>query len=162
MEVVEALPGWADELRRRYLKGETSLFILFGNVHDLILQNGRLVAVSDFLAGTVLAKKDTVIRYNVSTGCRLTKKPARLESLEELLLERAPDKVLPLLERLLFVQNNLALIIDYAEAVAPAGDTSFSSEQDRLAVVTLQRWSMAPQLESSDNVVVLLSEVPSE
>src|SRR6185436_8323781 len=86
----------------------------------------------------------------------------RMDAPDELLSERSPDKVLPALERLLFIQNNLALIVDYAEAVAPAGDTSFSSDQDRLAVVTLQRWSMAPQLEASDNVVILLSEVPSE
>ena len=161
----QGLPGWAEELRRRYLKGETSLFILFGNVQDLVLHDKKLVGVSDFLAQTVLAKKDTVIRYNVSTGCRFTKKSAKLDSpsfLEELLVDRAPEKVLPLLERLLFTNNNLALIVDYAEAVAPAGDASFSSEQDRLAVVTFQRWSMAPQLEASDNVVILLSEVPSE
>jgi SpoVK/Ycf46/Vps4 family AAA+-type ATPase len=31
-----------------------------------------------------------------------------------------------------------------------------------LSLVTLQRWSLAPQLEASDNIVVLLAEVPSE
>jgi SpoVK/Ycf46/Vps4 family AAA+-type ATPase len=46
--------------------------------------------------------------------------------------------------------------------VAPAGDASFSSEQDRLATVTLQRWSMAPELETSDNVVILLTDSPAE
>ena len=159
---MQALPGWADELRRRYLKGETSLFVLFGNVHDLVLYDNKLVGVSDFLAQTVLAKKDTVIRYNVSTGCRFPKKSTKLDSLDSLLLERTPDKVFPVLERLLFTNNNLALIIEYAEAIAPAGDTSFSSDQDRLSVVTLQRWSISPQLEASDNIVILLSEVPSE
>jgi len=138
------------------------LFVLFGNVQDLVLHDQKLVGISDFLAHTVLAKKDTVIRYNVSTGCRFAKKSTRLGSLEELLNERAPDKVLPALEQLLFTNNNLALVVEYAEAVAPAGDASFSSDQDRLAVVTFQRWSMAPQLENSDNVVILLSEVPSE
>ncbi len=138
------------------------MFVLFGNVQDLVLHDQKLVGIPDFLAHTVLAKKDTVIRYNVSTGCRFAKKSPKLESIEELLTERAPDKILPVLERLLFSNNNLALIVEYAEAVAPAGDAAFSSDQDRLAVVTFQRWSMAPQLENSDNVVILLSEVPSE
>ncbi len=159
---VEALPGWAEELRQRYLKGESSLFILFGNVHDLVFHDNKLVGVSDFLAQTVLARKETVIRYNLSTGCRFARKSPRVDFLPELLLERPPEKVLPLLEPLLFTNNNLALIVDYAETIAPAGDTSFSSEQDRFAVVTFQRWSMAPQLEASDNVVILLTEVPSE
>ena len=34
------LPKWADELRRRYLRGEASQFVLHGNVHDLILYEG--------------------------------------------------------------------------------------------------------------------------
>src|SRR5207244_13345096 len=150
---IQILPAWADELRRRYLKGESSLFVLFGNVQYLVLHDQKLVGIPDFLAHTVLAKKDTVIRYNVSTGCRFAKRSARLGSLEELLNERAPDKVLPALEQLLFTNNNLAVMVEYAEAVAPAGDASFSSDQDRLAVVTFQRWSMAPQLENSENVV---------
>ena len=138
------------------------MFVLFGNVQDLVLHDQKLVGIPDFLAHTVLAKKDTVIRYNVSTGCRFAKKSPKLESIDELLTERAPDKILPVLERLLFANNNLALIVEYAEAVAPAGDAAFSSDQDRSSVVTFQRWSMAPQLENSDNVVILLSEVPSE
>ena len=81
---------------------------------------------------------------------------------EEMLLARSPDKVLPGLERMLFTENNVGVVIDYAETVAPAGDASFSSENDRLSLVTLQRWSLAPQLEASDNIVVLLAEVPSE
>jgi AAA+ superfamily predicted ATPase len=156
------LPAWADELRRRYLRGESSQFVLHGNVHDVVLHDGVLVGVSDFLAQKIFEKKDFVIRYNVSTGCRFTKKAGKIEALEELLLQRTPDKVLPILERLLYTQNNVALIIEYAEMVAPVGDASFFSESDRLSVVSLQRWSLAPQMEASDNIVVLVTEVPSE
>ncbi len=163
----KVLPGWADELRRRYLRGEASLFVLHGNVHDRVLYGNELVGVSDFLARSVLEKKTTVIRYNVSTGCRFEKKAAAAFAkapggLEVLLSERAPDKVLPVLEKLLYTQDNVAVIIEYAEMAAPAGDANFSSEQDRVSVVTLQRWSLAPQLEASDNIVLLLAEVPSE
>lgn len=156
------LPAWAEELRRRYLRGESSQFVLHGNVHDTVLYDGALIGVGDFLAQAVLAKKDTIIRFNVSTGCRFVKKGGKIEGLEELLLQRSPEKVLPILERLLYTQNNVALIIEYAEMVAPVGDPSFSSGEDRLSVVTLQRWSLAPQLEGSDNIVLLLTEVLSE
>src|SRR5215475_10398004 len=155
------VPEWRDELGRRYLRGEASLFVLHGNVHDLVLYDDRLMTVPDFLAQTV-QKKDTIIRYNVSTGCRFVKKGSKIEGLEEFMLQKAPDKVLPMLERLLFTSSNIAVIFEYAEVVAPVGDASFSSEADRISVVTLQRWSISPQLEATDNIVILLTEVAGE
>ena len=155
------VPAWADELKRRYLRGEASLFVLFGNVQDVVFYDDRLLPVPDFLAETV-QKKDTIIRYNVSTGCRFVKKGTKIEGLEELMLQRSPEKVLPVLEKLLFTSSNVAVIIEYAEVVAPVGDASFSSESDRISVVTLQRWSISPQLEATDNIVILLAEVASE
>jgi len=156
------LPTWAEELKRRYLRGEASVFVLHGNVHDLVLDGDELVSVADFLTHSVFEKKDIVVRYNLSTGCRFAKKAGKVEGNEALLIERAPDKVLPVLERLLFAQNNVALVIEYAEMLAPAGDASFSSEADRLSVVMLQRWSLAPQLEASDNIVILMAEIAGE
>ncbi len=157
----KTVPEWRDELRRRYLRGEASLFVVHGNVHDLVLYDDRLLPVPDFLAET-LAKKDTVIRYNLATGCRFVKKGSKIDGLEDLMLQRAPEKVLPTLERLLFSSSNIAVIMEYAEVVAPVGDASFSSESDRIAVVTLQRWSISPQLEATDNIVILLTEVAGE
>jgi transitional endoplasmic reticulum ATPase len=158
----DTFPVWVEELRRRYLRGESSLFVVHGNVHDVALHDGRLLGGSDLLA-LALQKKDTIVRYNVSTGCRFLKKAAKLEgSIDELLKQRSPDKVLPALERLLLGNHNVAVLLEYAEVIAPAGDASFSSEADRISVVTLQRWSLSPQLEGSDNIVILLTEIPSE
>src|SRR3954447_24757111 len=94
------LPGWADEIRRRYLRGESSQFVLYGNVHDLILDdqdattdkrspNDRLLGLSDFLVKVLLEKKALVALYNVSTGVRFVKGkiPA---GYEELLLTKEP------------------------------------------------------------------------
>jgi transitional endoplasmic reticulum ATPase len=157
----KAVPEWRDELRRRYLRGEASLFVVHGNVQDLVLYDDRLLPVPDFLAET-LAKKDTVIRYNLANGCRFVKKGSKIDGLEDLMLQRAPEKVLPTLERLLFSSSNIAVIMEYAEVIAPIGDASFSSEADRISVVTLQRWSISPQLEATDNIVILLTEVAGE
>ncbi|MGE5186503.1 MAG: ATP-binding protein [Acidobacteriota bacterium] len=156
------LPVWAEELKQRYLRGEASVFVLHGNVHDVVFDGDELISIGDFVARTVFEKKDVVIRYNVSTGCRFTKKAGKIDGVEALMLERTPDKVLPALERLLFAQNNVGLVLEYAEMMAPAGDASFSSDADRLSVVMLQRWSLAPQLEASDNIVILMAEVGSE
>jgi len=66
--------------------------------------------------------------------------------------------VLPAFERILQTQDRLALIIEYAEMIAPMGDANFFTEADRQSVVMLHRWSLAPHLESADNVVLLVTE----
>ena len=65
---VAALPVWADELKRRYVRGESSLFVLHGNVHDKVLHDGKLVGVSDFVATAVLEKKDLVCRFKIKAA----------------------------------------------------------------------------------------------
>jgi transitional endoplasmic reticulum ATPase len=82
----------------------------------------------------------------------------RTEGLEDLLLAKSPEKILPVFERILQTQDRLALVIEYAEMIAPVGDASFFAETDRQSVVMLHRWSLAPQLETADNVVILISE----
>src|SRR4029078_2180826 len=104
-----------------------------------------------YITHGVREKKDIVIRYSLSTGCRFTKKAGKIDGAEALLLERSPDKVLPALERLMFAQNTVGVVVESAEMLAPKGDASFASENDRLSTVMLQRWSLAPQLEASDN-----------
>jgi transitional endoplasmic reticulum ATPase len=156
-------PGWADELKRRYLRGESSQFVLHGNVHDLVLHDDKLHDIVDYLGNELLApSKDVVLEYNLSSGVRFLKKDATIDGLEELFLPRSADKVLPALEKLLLTTNRVAVIISYAEMIAPAADVSFSTEADRQSVIALHRWSLSPILEKSDNVVVLLTENLSE
>jgi transitional endoplasmic reticulum ATPase len=166
------LPVWADEIRRRFLRGEASQFVLYGNVHDLILDDPdgsadkrsadeRLLALPEFVSKVLLDKKNLVALYNVSTGVRFVKGKAPA-GFENLLLEKEPAKILPLLERLLITQQGVALVVEYAETVTPAGETSFSTVDDRAAVVTLQRWSTLPALDKNDSIVLLLVENLSE
>jgi SpoVK/Ycf46/Vps4 family AAA+-type ATPase len=153
------IPGWADELRRRYLRGESSQFVLHGNVHDLVLHDGKLYSVSEFLAQVLLARsKDTIIQYNLSTGVRFAKRKLDLDGLEDLVTSKDPAKVLPLIERALTTHDKVAVVLEYADTIAPAGDTSFSTVDDRAAAITLHRWSLLRSLEQSDSVVVLLLE----
>jgi SpoVK/Ycf46/Vps4 family AAA+-type ATPase len=158
-----ALPKWADELRRRYLRGESSQFVLHGNVHDLTLYDGKLYTLSEFLAQVLLERtKDTVLLYNVSTGVRFAKRKMSLDGIEDLVLQKEPAKVLPLLERALTTQDKLAVVLEYADTIAPAGDTAFSTVDDRAAGVTLHRWSLLRALEKSDSIVLLTLENLSE
>lgn len=156
------LPAWAEEIKATYLRGESSVFILHGNVYDLILHGGELTPLIDFLVNVVLQKKEIIVHYNAALGVKFRKKDQKVENLDELFGVKESEKVLPALEKLLLTQDNVAVVIDYAETVAPAGDPSFQSENDRRSVVTLHRWSLDRRFENADNVVLLVTESLSE
>lgn len=180
MDERRTLPPWAEELRSRYLRGEAWQFVLHGNVHDLVQHEGRFVPLPDFVADVLVAPtKDLVLRFDVSAGVRVVKgsaaalrraqPPPDVAGLlgpagapEGLTAERSPSRVLPALERLLVGANRVAVVIEYAEVLAPAADAAFSSEADRQSVVALHRWSMSPALERADNLVVLIAETLAE
>ncbi|HLK90030.1 MAG TPA: AAA family ATPase [Polyangia bacterium] len=152
-------PPWAEELRRRYLRNEATQFILHGNVFDLVEHGGELLPVREYLSDRLLAdSKDVLVVYNVSTGGKIARRKGDLGGAEELLVLRDRGKFLPAMERVLKTTEKVALIVEYAETVAPAADAALMSDEDRGAVVTLHRWSMAPEIEAADSVVVLLAE----
>src|SRR4030095_937247 len=127
MSEARLLPAWAEDLRRRYLRGEASMFVLHGNVYDVVLHNDKMMALTEVLT-------------------------------DGLLLAIQKDRVVSALERLLISATKTAVIMEYAEAIAPAGDPNFQGEADRAAIVTLHRWSSLPEIERGDNVVLLISE----
>src|SRR4051812_9636604 len=162
-EATRALPQWTEELKRRYLRGEASQFVLHGNVNDLVLSGAKFVRLSDFLSDVLLTPtKDVVVQFNLATGVRFTKKRADVPDVDDLLLERNAEKILPALEKMLHAVDKVGIIIDYAEMIAPAGDPNFFSSADRQSVITLHRWSFSPALERADSVIVLVTENLSE
>ncbi len=153
------LPAWAEELRRRYLRNEASIFVLHGNVYDSVVSGGRMLSLTDFLTDVLLREsKDTIVVYNLSTGVRFAKRDRTLRSAEDLSAETPRDKVLLGLERLVTAGTRTAAIIEYAETLAPAAEISFQADADRASVVTLHRWSFLPEIEKGDNVVFLITD----
>src|SRR5882672_4516819 len=136
------LPDWADDLRRRYIRGEASIFVLHGNVFDAVLSGSRFLTLTDFLGNVLLKEsKETIAVYNVATGVRFLKRAKDVDNLDDLILQTEKPRVLGALERMLIGASKAAVIVEYAEVIAPSGDPNFQSESDRAAVVTLHRWS---------------------
>jgi SpoVK/Ycf46/Vps4 family AAA+-type ATPase len=118
-----------------------------------------MMALTEFLTDVLLKdSKETIAVYNVATGVRFTKRGDGVIGVEDLLLATEKDRVFAALERLLVGSTKCAAIMEYAEAIAPAGDPNFQGESDRAAIVTLHRWSALPEIERGDNVVLLISE----
>jgi len=157
------LPPWAEDLRRRYLRGEASLFVLHGNVYDSVLHAGQILSVTEFLTGVLLKEsRETIVAYNVSTGARFAKRAAEVVLTEDLLLSPDKDRSLAALESVLSTSSKAAVILEYAETIAPAGDPNFQADTDRASIVTLHRWSSLPEIERRDNIVLLVTENLSE
>lgn len=154
-----AMPEWAEKIRRTYLRGEASLFLLHHNVFDHVHHAGKLWDLADFLAGPLLERtKQTIVVYDPACRVRTLKTAPNVVSLDAIAGKRNPGDVLPALEELLFTSRSAAVIIKYADVIVPAGEMHFLSEQDRLNVVTLHRWSLDARLAERDSVVFILAE----
>jgi SpoVK/Ycf46/Vps4 family AAA+-type ATPase len=163
MSDARLLPPWAEDLRRRYLRGEASLFVLHGNVYDTVVHNQKSYALTEFLTDVLLKEsRETVAVFNLASGVRFAKRAASVTDVDDLLLASEKGKVLPALERLLVGTMRTAVIVEYAEAIAPAGDPTFHADSDRAAIITLHRWSSLPAIEKGDNIILLIAENMSE
>jgi AAA+ superfamily predicted ATPase len=158
------LPRWAETVRRKYLGGEASMFVLFHNVFDEILYDGKFYSLVDFLAQVLLGKnKQTILVYDPSAGARYAKRSVSSgAATEPLAAGKPPEEALAAIEEEILLRSSAALIIPYAGSIAPPGDDSMLSYTDRIAAVRLHRWSMSPELETKDNVVFLLTESLAE
>jgi len=171
------LPEWADELRRRYLSGEASMFLLYGNVRDVQPWDegdGEVLWLDlrRFLERFLSRTRDIVTYYDISQGLcfpdRSNEKrfqkaidTARMLDGQDLLSEipRTPGKAIGLIEELICnPMQTSGVVIDFIETVAPNGDLSFMGTEDKANLVSLQRWSSAPAFLATDNLVVLITE----
>ena len=155
------LPAWAETIRRKYVSGESSMFILHGNVFDQILHDGKLSPLPEFIARVLLwENKEHIVHYDPSGGTRMLKDAGT--AVGRGFAESSQEDALAQLETRLMATNKFAAIFSYAGSIAPAGEESFLAQQDRLNAVRLHRWSLSPALSDKDNVVFLLSESLAE
>src|SRR5262245_1271050 len=67
-------PAWAGELANLYYSGTTCVFVLHGNVHDLVRlpegKENRYCSLTEFLASQVFGRWDIVLGYDLSRGLR--------------------------------------------------------------------------------------------
>ncbi len=139
------------------------MFVLHGNVFDSVVHQQRALALTGFLTDVLLRdSRQTIAVYNLATGVRFARREAGLVSAEDALLASEKPKALGALERILVGGSKAAVILEYAEAIAPAGDPAFQADADRAAVITLQRWSFLPEIDRGDNLVLLVTENLSE
>jgi AAA+ superfamily predicted ATPase len=176
---LDALPAWARELSEKYYSRSFALFVLYGNVRDLVplrRQNATdFVPLDEFLSGALFGQRDIVLHYDrggLSFGSPESQGDFRrgLEGYDSFHgtsysqggLPRNPDAVLNLLDNYLRLRiadgKKIGLVIDFAETIAPAGDVSSMSAEDRNSLVILKRWARNPAFLNADITICLISE----
>jgi len=175
---LDGLPGWAKDLSEKYYSRSFSMFVLHGNVRDLVpLVNegtAEFVPLEQFLTTALFGQRDLVLQYDrggLSFGSAESQADFRraLEGYDSFHgtnfaqgLPRNPDAILNILDnylRLRIADNKkIALILDFAETIAPAGDVSGMSAEDRNSLVILKRWARNPAFLKADLTICLIAE----
>ncbi|MDP6357725.1 MAG: ATP-binding protein [Planctomycetota bacterium] len=180
----ENFPAWAKELNDAYVSGTSCLFLLHGNVFDLIHsphhKDGEYLPVADFLARQIFGRWDLVMNYDLSRGLRPLAGPDS-QRLREMVheinsqfgdlkgLPRDPGNVLNLLDQ--FLEKQLvnssnsrplssALIVQFSQFIAPS--TRGSASQNAANLVTLLNWAQDNYLKRINVAVILIAEKLSD
>lgn len=176
----ESLPEWARELSEKYYSRTITMFVLCGNVRDWVpLKRGastEFLPMHRFLDEGLFGHRDLVLTYDRGGGLVFAN-PGMQEDFRRALegydsyhgteyarqgVPRNPDGVLNLLDNYLRLRitegKKIALAIDFAETIAPAGDLAGMPAEDRNSLVILKRWAMSPVLLQADVTICLIAE----
>ncbi len=175
-------PPWAAKLAELYFSGTTSMFLLHGNVFDVVRAPtapgatgpaDRWTGLSEFLAEQLFGRWDLVLHYDLARGlrCLAGANAKRLQQMVETVnrwlgdvrqIPREPTKCLAAID--LFIQKNVmadpddrlraAIIIDHASYVASRGERLSLADQTHL--VTLLNWASSPYVKRLNVAFVLI------
>ena len=173
-------PAWAQELARKYFTKTVAEFILHGDVRDLVpTRDARdrpvYVPLHDFLVDDLFAARDVVLFYDRSAGIYFADDASQrdfnraISGYDSIFgteyqqkLPKDPVRVFSLLENYLRLRlsegTRVAVVIDYAETIAPMAEASMYSAEDRQALVFLQKWSRDPLFVEKDLTICLITE----
>jgi AAA+ superfamily predicted ATPase len=176
-------PAWAKELGEAYFSGTTSVFLLHGNVHDLIAccdpaaENASYCDLTEFLATQVFGKWDIVLSHDLSRGLRPQSgaNAERLRTMMQYLTgrwsdpanwPREPDAVLAALEELLernllakqAEQRSIAILFEYAQFLLPSGDVEAMVRGQAGRLVRFLRWAQNPHYKRVNVAFCLIAD----
>ena len=182
-------PNWARELADLYFSGTTCVFVVHGNIHDLVCcpattpeEEDAYTTLSEFLATQVFGAWDLVVHYDLGRGLRpfaggnSKRQQTMAQTLTTRLGEpgswpRDPENVLLLLDR--FLERNLlesdaaqrksvGLLFEYASHLVPAGDLSLLGRGPGTNLVRFLGWAQNPYIKRVNIAFCLITEKLSE
>jgi SpoVK/Ycf46/Vps4 family AAA+-type ATPase len=185
-------PAWAREFAEQFFSGTTCLFLLHGNVHDLIWlpaaedegkdAGGTYGSLARFLATQMFGSWDAVLRYDLAQGLRVyagsdAERHRKMASLlerwigEAKLWPRDPDAALGLLDRLVDQiltaadparPVSLGVIIEHAQYLVPSAELSQMGGPYATRLVRLLTWAQNPYIKRYNVAFCLLADLLAE
>lgn len=181
-------PTWARSLAEQYFSGTASVFVLHGNTYDHVPLTDPSAdgvadygSVSDFLAEQMFGRFDLVLHYDLGRGLRsfAGRSEKRLKEMVTLATRRIGDLstvkndpaiVIGLLD--LLVRENvmaapekrlkLAMLINHASFLFPAGEPGRTSFAASGMLVTLLNWATSTHVKHLEMACVLIDERRSD
>ncbi len=174
-------PKWSERLARAERSGVSQMFILHGNVNDLIRvereEGVSYTMLPEFLATQLFGTWDSVLYYDQVRGPRaMANSKRRLDAIhkhlerymgpvEQLRETRQISKVFAILVRyfeLALLKENekpaIALILDYAHFMVPSSAVSHTTGDLGAHLATLLNWAKSPYFKRAPFAFCLLSE----
>jgi AAA+ superfamily predicted ATPase len=174
-------PAWAARLADLYFSGTTAAFVLHGNTHDLILTADgdapKYGGLGEFLAEQLFGRWSLVLHYDLGRGLRALagRDDQRLRDMVALAnrklgdlsaLPKDPAATFALLDR--FIRHNLlaadddrlsvAVVMDQASYVFPAGEPGRLSVQASSHLVAMLNWAVSPHVKRLNMAFVVIDE----
>jgi SpoVK/Ycf46/Vps4 family AAA+-type ATPase len=183
-EYIKILPAWAQELASKYGSKTANLYILHGNIRDLLphkKQEGEFIftRVQEYISEILFGNQHIIAYYDRSSGVTFCEPEMEKDYLAAAPLlsvnpeiekgdfvSSDPQKCFPHLEKYFLSRIpqdkrekcRMVLIIDYAEHLVPAGDLIRLSEADHYCIITFKRWASDPKFINGDISILLLTE----
>jgi AAA+ superfamily predicted ATPase len=176
----EWVPAWAHQVADLYFSGTTAAFVLHGNTYDLFRMDAsatRYGVLAEFLSEQLFGRWSLVLHYDLGRGLRAFagRDEARLKEMVTLAnrkvgdlsaLAKDPAATFAILDR--FVRSNImakeeerlsvAVILDQASYLFPAGEPGRASLQTSSQLVTMLNWAMSPHVKRLNMAFVLIDE----
>jgi SpoVK/Ycf46/Vps4 family AAA+-type ATPase len=183
-EYIKILPVWAQELASKYGSKTANLYILHGNIRDLLPHKRKedeftFTRVQEYISEVLFGNRDIIAYYDRSSGvtfCEREMEQDYLAAVPKLctnpdvdtsdFVSSDPEKSFPFLEKYFLSRVpadkrekcRMVLIIDFAETIVPAGDLIRLSDTALYCMVTFNRWASDPKFINGDISVILLTE----
>jgi AAA+ superfamily predicted ATPase len=173
-------PGWARRLGELYFSGTTSVFVLTGNVYDLLPMDNTDAppygGLTRFLAEQVFGRWDLVLHYDLAHGLRAFAgaNEGRLKEMVttatkvvgDMSAVRDPGAALDALDR--FVANTImakpeqrlrtAVIVNHASYLFPASEPGRLSTPASRMLITVLNWATSPHVKHVNLACMLVNE----
>ncbi len=185
-EIPAWYPAWARELADLYFSGSVCLFLLHGNVHDLIPRPTKggveFCSLSEFLSQQVFGTWDVVFSYDLGRGLRLEsgqdaqRRQEMVEYTSSLLgnfnaWPRDPEQVLGALDKTIQQallaekadqRKRIAYLFEHAQYLVPAADLNMLARGEASRLVRLLAWAQNPYIKRVNMAFCLITNKLSE